>query len=141
MVEKDLTSPQGEPTLHSIARRLPNSPRSASSYFSICTKIVQFVFPPDRTVNHKFPAAPIHFRDPLLKSAEKILLPLRTFDGVRHKNVARRLMKKVAVPEIIISWFFPLFFYSARRKSRIACLSAGGSPSNFRTTVFASEGP
>jgi hypothetical protein len=75
MAEKNLTPPRGEPTFQLIARSLPNSPRSASSYFSICTKIVQTVFPPDRTINHKIPADPFHFREPLSKSVEKTYTP------------------------------------------------------------------
>jgi hypothetical protein len=73
--KKDLSPPQGKPTNNSSARPLPNSPRSASSCFSICTIIVQTVFPPDRTVNHKLPADPFHFREPLSKSVEKTYTP------------------------------------------------------------------
>src|ERR1700739_2633640 len=119
MAEKNLTPPRGEPTFQRIARRLPNSPRSASSYFSICTKMVQFVFPPDRTVNHKFSAAPFHFRDPLLNSVEKTLHPTRTFDGDMHQNVACPL--KIFLRAKNVSRFFLILHecHQTRQNGRV----------------------
>jgi hypothetical protein len=54
---------------------------------------VQFLFPPDRTVIHNFPAVPFHFQKPLSISVEKVLHPSHTFDGAMHQKVALPLKK------------------------------------------------
>src|SRR6201998_2497895 len=90
MADVDRTpSTEASQRLHSSASNLPIPLRAASSCFSICTKIVQFFFPPDRTVIHKIPAAPFHFPNPL-SNPLKIRTPLA--------NIGRRIAQKSCTP-------------------------------------------